>query len=261
MPDPFEKVKPGDSIQIHSTVWNSMLDVVRPNRDTGNGVNKLTSTRGTIILRIKNESGDDLPRGAILGLDGPTFTPTDSEDAFMREPSFSGIVPDIALHKRRYCVLLDPAADGSFARAFLAGVCQVRVDVIDPAHEFARIEDGETGFLTSSRYGHAQILWREGDEGYGYGYETGEQWALVRLGVTMSCFSVGKVNGSVTARVGSVLGTGQVDLYRSDDGAVDGPIETVDVLNVDTLIGDDVWVSVAWDADGNAWVAPLQCVS
>ena len=139
------------------------------------------------------------------------------------------------------------------------------MDVADQSHEFAIIDDENFTNLKSSRHGHAQILWRESDE-EAYGYDTGVQWTIVRLGVTMSCFAIGKANGGISARSGGTYGTGTVDIYRSVSGHEDGPVESVSVLNAsaDTMtygggIDDGRYCSVAWDADGVAWVAPLEC--
>jgi len=289
MTDPFAKVAIGDPVRFSAQAWNAMLDAAKGYlREQHSAVlNPLTTTRSATIIRVKNETGSPLVRGSILGLDGPLFTPADtSEDIFLREVIFRGTTPTADQHKRRYCVLLEPAGSGTvygydngsqFARAFLSGVCPVKIDIKDISHEYANIDDGNSANLVSSRFGHARILWREGEGPYGhfpgsgYGEDTGVQWAIVMLGVTGSCFSVGVANGAISARSGSAPGSGQVDLYRSGSGSYsgateDGPLETIDVLNdsQDTMtsgngIDDGLRVSVAWDADDVAWVAPLEC--
>jgi hypothetical protein len=266
MSDPFRQVRPGESLEIPSQVWNSMLDMVRPHGNLSTAGGAEGSGRQAVIIRVKNGSGTDLPRNSVLGLDGPVFTPDDSTDAFLRQPAFRGVEPTTD-HRRRYCVLLDPAKDGQFARAFLSGVCQVRVDLVDTSHEFANVVSGVTNRLKSSRYGHAQILWTETDSAY-YGYESGQMWALVRLGVTMSSVAVGVATTSISPRSGyGSWGTGSVLLYRrSSGGGVTSTGETITVYNASSEVdayshsieaGD--WVSVGWDADGTPWVAPLEC--
>lgn len=230
------------------------------------GARILEQTRSTTIIRVKNETGGDLGRNTVVGLDGPIFTPTDNENIFLQEVTFRGITPDIAKHKRRYAVLLEPAPDGRIVRAYLAGLCQVKVDVADASHEYVVIKDAATDRMNSSRHGHARILWREGDQGYGYGYETGLQWAIVMLGVTGSSGAIGVAHGDINPRVGSTYGTGQVELFRSVSGSADSCGETVDVLNpsADTTgygvgIPSGKYCAVEWDADDTAWVAPLEC--
>lgn len=266
MPDPFKKVQPGEQVEFSATAWNAMLGAGQAFQRSKNvDFAALSTTRSTTIIRVKNTSGSNLDRNTILGLDGPIFTPTDSVNVFLQEVTFKGIVPNIALHRRRYCVLLEPAPQGRVVRAYLAGLCQVNVDIIDPTHEYANIDNANTDNMVSSRFGHARILWKEADEPYGY-YSTGLQWAIVMLGVTGSCVAIGKAATDIDPRSGTTFGTGQVDLYRSDGGTVDGPLETIDVLNAsadDDAYGVGIaagkWVSVAWDADDTAWVAPLEC--
>jgi hypothetical protein len=93
-------------------------------------------------------------------------------------------------------------------------VCMVRVDVADEGHMFADVADGETGFLASAGTGKAQIIWREGM--LGYGYETGEQWAIVGIGGGSGGGGrCGKSKGGgVPGRSGSTYGSATVTLYR-----------------------------------------------
>jgi hypothetical protein len=260
MADPFRTVQPGDDLDIPAAAWNTLLDVARATR-TGAGPGE-GSFRQSGIIKVKNESGDPLPRNAVLGIEDPIFTPGDSSlDTFIREVTFRAITPDIAKHKRRFCVLLDPAAVDGIARAYLAGVCPVMVDVGEESHEYATIVDADATRLASSRYGHAQILWREGDEGYGYGagYTTGLQWAVVRLGAHCPSVAIGKASSAITARSGTTYGTGTVDIYRAVGGSEDGPVESVSVLNPGTAISSGKRVSIGWDMDGSIFVAPLEC--
>lgn len=268
--DPFAKVRSGESVSFNSLAWNAMLGAgqeYQKRQTTGPG-SLVDALPGGTIVRVKNETGDDLPRNAVLGLDGPIFSPTDSLDAFLREVSFRGITPALPDHRKRYVVTLEPAPVDRVIRAHLLGVCPVRVDMIDPSHGYANVTDATTDHLTSSRFGHARILWSENEGAY-YGYDTGVQWAIVLLGATDSCVSIGIANGDISPRSGSSPGSGNVDLYRLSEGVEDGPLETIAVYNdsqdtfpySDAGIPDGTRVSVAWDADGTAWVAPLECES
>lgn len=295
MNDPFAKVAIGDPVKFPAQTWNAMVDAAKAHLQRRGKFthDPLTTSRSSTIIRIKNETGTNLKRGSVLGLDGPIFTPADTNlDAFWREVCFRGIAPSDAQHKRRYAVTLQASwgdagagysggydSGGQIVMACIAGVCPVQIDVIDIDHEYANIVDGDHTRLKSSRFGHARILWREGEGPYGiepgsgYGYDTGLQWAIIMLGVTGSCFSVGKANGNISARVGNVYGTGEVDLYRSSTGGYssadeDGPLETIHVLNATADVGSSLgaiqsgkYCGVAWDADDVAWVSPLECPS
>jgi len=122
----------------------------------------------------------------------------------------------------------------------------------------ATIAAATPAYLESNRYGNAQILWTETDA-YGYAYDTGVMWAIVRLGAHCPSFAIGRANGDISAMTGTTYGTGTVDIYRSVGGEEDGPLDSVDVLRVGDLISDGKKVSVGWDLDGIAWVGRLEC--
>lgn len=90
----------------------------------------------------------------------------------------------------------------------------------------------------------------------------------------LPAFAVGKASGAISPRVGSDYGGGTVEVYTSDSAygygsaGEDGPLYSVDVLNAsaDTMgtygsdgISDGIYCSIACDAHGNVWVAPLEC--
>jgi hypothetical protein len=143
-------------------------------RQGGRGANDLTTTRDACIVRVRNETGSDLSRFNVVGLDEPIFLPDDSEDAFLREVAFRGVTPATADHRGKFAILLEPAPVDRVVRAYLAGVCPVQVDVVAEGDTRADVDDGSTGVLTTAGGGSAQILWAEGG--------TGVQWAVVRFG-------------------------------------------------------------------------------
>jgi hypothetical protein len=270
VPDPFIKVQQNDPVSFSTIRENAVRGSARDwlERQQRTGGRPLDQTFSGVIVPVKNQTGAALDRGNIVGLGDPIFTPDDSTlDAFLQGVTFRGFFPDTTKHKRKYAVLLEPANFNQVARAYVAGVCQVLVNQQDEEHEYANITNGSVQYLTSSVHGHARILWREGLQGSGYGYyNTGIQWAVVMLGVTGSCVAVGKSNGPISARSGSTFGTGTVDIYRSNAGAYDGPIESVSVLNASSdeagyigSIADDLFCAVAWDWQDVAWVSPLEC--
>jgi hypothetical protein len=146
-------------------------------------------------------------------------------------------------------------------RAFLAGVCQVKVDVRDETHGYAEAIEGEVGHLRSSNTGTAQLLWTESDGGYAYGYGDGYgdgvQWAIVRLGSFPPGARYARTTTTLTAAVGRTLGVGQIVLQERtgrelDDvtDAYDNPIEET-CYNAGGEVGADRVIEVAW-CDG-AW--------
>ncbi len=181
MPDPYAKAQPGQPVVVAASVWNAMLDAARAHQaqQANRGTGDLDQFRQGDIVRVKNQTGSDLGIRSVLGLDGPIIAPADDPDGFLQAVTFRGVVPGSG-HAGRFAILLEPAPADQVVRAFVAGVCQVQIDVIDEAHTCAEVATGETDALVSVDSGSAQILWKQGDEGYGY--ETGVQWAIVRFG-------------------------------------------------------------------------------
>lgn len=182
MGDPFRKVQPGESVSFSAGVHNAMVDAARltKSRQLDQGSDDRTTTRDAAIIKVRNDTGADLNRRSVLGLNGPLFDPGDINqfEAFLRDVAFSGVVPGVA-HNGRFGVLLEPAPAGAIARAYVAGVTQVVVDVVDTTHTCCDVAVGATSALASSRDGSAQILWRQGEAAGG---ATGEQWAIIRFG-------------------------------------------------------------------------------
>lgn len=232
--DPFASVQAGQDVSFSATAWNAMLGAGRAWRDgrTGRDSGELTTTRSSSIVRVRNDTGADLGRCAVVGLAGPIFTPTDDEDAFLREVAFSGVSP-AASHRGRFAVLMGPALDGHVAMAWVAGVCQVRVDLVDLADDRADVVAGSTGRLVSGTTGSAQILWAESDDAY-YGYTTGEQWAIVRLGAHEPGGLWGYLpeGDTITGASGMTLGHGTVTLCTRSGYVLDDSYgDDVEVMN------------------------------
>jgi hypothetical protein len=220
MPDPFRKVRPGEPIPTSASLWNKLIEMAEQRLDSRSAPR--TTTRDASIIRVKNETGSPLARKSIVGLSAPIFPPSASVDAFLREVAFRGVEPG-GEHAGRFAVLLEPAPPDRVVRAFAAGVCAARVNVTDESHTCADVEEGNTTALLSAEVGSAQILWREGLE-EGYGYETGEQWALISIGTTC------RATASLVVTVAGCFGLpapGVEVVVKVDGDVVAGP-ETTD---------------------------------
>ena len=225
MPDPFRYLQPGDNFPTSVRTWNAMIEAgkLAAADRFGSRFDPLSTTRSSALVRVLNDTGAGLDRCSVVGLDGPVFTPTDSEDAFLREVAFRGVTPTVADHSGKFAVLLEPIAPDTIGRAWVAGVCPVMVDVIDEAHGYADVTDGDGTKLTSSHIGTAQILWFEGGEVYGP-YDTGEQWAIVRLGCRPGDVAIGQVTSTISKATSATRpGIGKVKLYTSVDMTTSPP--------------------------------------
>ncbi|MBM3982762.1 MAG: hypothetical protein FJ304_21325 [Planctomycetes bacterium] len=174
--DPFKNVTPGQRLEIPAAAYNAFLDAARQARgnlhDTDRDANALMRQSG--IVRVRNTTGADLNRFAVVSLNAPIITPADNLQEFQNAVIFDGVVPTAVL-KERFAVLLEPLAADATGRAVVSGVTVVKVRV-DPAqlYDFAAVEVGETGWLRNVPHGTARVLWVQSSGSV-------ERWAVVRL--------------------------------------------------------------------------------
>ncbi|MEM8739472.1 MAG: hypothetical protein AAGG38_13495 [Planctomycetota bacterium] len=171
---PLDHARPGQTA-VPTGDYNAMIDMARnfyegrhntspPSPHAGNPA-------GQIYLR--NDSGEDVPRFGVLGIDGPLIDPADHLDAFKNQPAFLGVLPAVLDHADRFAVCVEPIADGQIGRAKIDGVVQVQVDKQTEDDATAGVADGDLTQLKGGEAG-AQIVWAEAG--------TGTKWAVVRFG-------------------------------------------------------------------------------
>lgn len=188
MGDPLQKVQRGDRLRIPAETFNTFIDAARDfrQRTQNRGQKPLLTFADSGIVLVKNASGNDRERFDVLGIEQPIFLPSDNLLSFTNQLSVVGVTPNENRHVGRSVVLLEPLPSGLIGRGLVSGITPVRLNVLDPAHEWADIEHGECDSLKTDTAGSAFILWRDtagsGYGGYGYGYYGGLTWALVRLG-------------------------------------------------------------------------------
>src|SRR5690606_23510321 len=112
--------------------WNPILDAARAHRDARFDADRESGAapKSGFIVKVKNETGGDLPARSVVGLGSPVITPEDSENRFLTGVAFRGVTPASG-HESRFAVLIEPARAGQVVPAFAAGVYQVKVDVSD----------------------------------------------------------------------------------------------------------------------------------
>jgi len=172
----FKRVRSGDKLTVPADAWNAMLDAAEANmhRQFG-GEPPVPPSRKTV--KIYNDSGSDADQLDVLGVDEPLIFPDDNLAEFKRQVLLSCSTPAAGTHEGKFVILAEPIPDGAIGDAWAFGVRPVLIDVADPDHEYAEIDDGETDHLTTAAAGSAQVLWRESGS-------TGEKYALIRFGNT-----------------------------------------------------------------------------
>ncbi|HXG09467.1 MAG TPA: hypothetical protein VNK04_06730 [Gemmataceae bacterium] len=174
--DAFKKVQPGQRLEITAEAYNAFLDAARAVREHKVfGTEASQFFRQSGIVKVRNASGADQGRFAVLGLTKPIILPTNNLDEFKRQVTFEGVVPVKYVHHGRFAVLLEPIAASKIGLAVVAGVVPVRLQVsLGQLYDCAEIIDGSTQALRNQPHGSARVLW----------VETGgstERWAVVRL--------------------------------------------------------------------------------
>ena len=188
MSDSLKKVQSGQPLVIPASAYNAFIDAALDFRQRtahlGQGAQPSFSQASIVLVR--NDSGSNQNRMAVLGVDTPIIDPSANEEEFKNRVALSCVAPAADTHEGKFVVLAEPIASGKIGRAYAAGVCPVKIDVPDEDHEwrYAEIADGITANLKVSMQGSAGILWRVGG--------TGVQWAVVRLGkpIPMHVFPV-----------------------------------------------------------------------
>jgi len=140
----FQKVRPGEPLRIPADAYNAFVDAARGHqgRQADLAATPGRTVRRTDILPVRNSSGGNVDRFAILGIDSVLITPTDNLDEFKNRPALDGITPDIDVHAGRFVVTIEPIASGKIGRAVAAGVTPVQVNVTIATHDFAEVDDG-----------------------------------------------------------------------------------------------------------------------
>jgi len=170
----MKKVQPGQRLKIAAADYNAFVDAAldfqRRQQNNSSGVAQLTS-RGTI--RIRNTSGADAARFGVLGISAPAILPSTSLAGFQQNLVLDCVTPATGTHEGKFVVLAEPIKNNSIGMAWIAGVCQVQINVIDAAHLFADVKNADATKLDSGVAGGAQILWKESG--------TGSKWAIIRF--------------------------------------------------------------------------------
>lgn len=197
----LKKVVGGAPLKISRSTWNSVIDAaakaarIDPFRS---GPIKADPPVPGLVL-VQNDSGADVDRFAVLGIDDATvFSPADANalKEFQNRPVVSGVTPDSAVHAGRFVVVLEPIDDGKLGLGQVGGIVPCQVNVVTAGDPHAEVTDGDATKLTSGMSGSAQIL--------SVASGTGTKWALVRLGAAVQSTSfLAKITGhtDITAQV------------------------------------------------------------
>jgi hypothetical protein len=170
--DPRQNVNPGEPIRLAASQINGLNSLLNLNAGFSSPAAVEQPTPYTWVM-AKNNTGSAIARWGVLAITGMDITPgsTTSIGQFEQLPVVAGGTPSDTT--TAWCVAVEPIAAGQIGRVAVGGVVQVKVEVADSAHMFAKCK-ASASELKSTDNGEGVILWKQG---------TGSgQWALVRLG-------------------------------------------------------------------------------
>jgi len=170
----MKRVQAGDEVVLSANAYNAWCDAaedLQRRRMSQSAVSQAERRDADIVL-VRNDSGADIGRFGVLGIDGPIISPEDNPDEFKRRVTISGVVPT-STHSDSFVVLLEPLAAGQIGEAIISGVCQVQVNVVSSSATTCGAVAGDLEKLTTGK-GSTPIIWKESG--------TGTKWAIVRIG-------------------------------------------------------------------------------
>jgi len=169
------KVSPGQPLRITADTFNAFVDAAAAHQagKLGLGAEGTATGRTAGIVTVRNDSGADQDRFAVLGIGDPLILPADNPAAFQERVAHALVEPDEEAHADRFCILQEPIAAGALGRGLILGVTPVRLEVTAEDDRTATIVTGETGSLTTGSSGAARILWKEPG--------TGPKWGIVQI--------------------------------------------------------------------------------
>jgi len=177
----MRKVLSGEKLQIPASTYNAFVDAAQANIAQKNFLTESNKNGESRKVIVQNNSGGNLDKFEILGIDSPIVDPDDNETDFQNRITLIGVTPEDGSggsgsddHRGKFIVLQEPIPDGDIGRGIISGETIVKINVEDEDHKYADVTDATSTYLTSSNSGSARILWKESG--------TGVVWAYVRLG-------------------------------------------------------------------------------
>ncbi len=197
----IERRNPGDK-RILSGDWNKLADAYNSGMTGGAIRNPNDPIRNPVIVLIRNNTGADLGKRAIVGLGDSVISLASNERQWKDEIVISGETPETGTHDTKYAVLSESIRDGKIGEAVIYGVTQVLLSVGNASHTHANIKDGETDYLETAMGGTAEILWKASGTGEKLGIVCIKERKLTLIGKAGSSIAKG-ASGSVTVWSGA----------------------------------------------------------
>jgi hypothetical protein len=166
-------------------LWNAMIQAAKAERDRKldpeNAQSQVPLAYDTLI---RNDTGADLPRFAIVGLNGPVTTRAARENTFKNQAgAMKGAAPTNA-YRGKFAVLVEPIRNGKVGRALTGGLIVTQVKLLNPTTTDPQWADVDATtaatMLKETVCGGARVLWTEPSADRAV---ASEPWCIVHIGV------------------------------------------------------------------------------
>jgi hypothetical protein len=120
----LRKVRSGQKLCIPAAAHNAFIDAALDYRRRTPGIAQgaQPAFRQAGIVLVRNDSGSDQNRLAVLGIDSPIIGPASNEDEFKNRVALSCVGRPADTHEGRFVALLKPIASGEIGRTYAAGL-------------------------------------------------------------------------------------------------------------------------------------------
>lgn len=167
MGDTFEKVAPGEPLQIAARTWNGLLDAGRDfaarKLGTEGAPAKLAALNPAVRVLVSNGTGAAIPAGSVLKLGTPTISAVDYPRQVTQTPLFPGTAPSASTDQ--FAITLDPLEVDEIGRAVVLGLVCCDVVMNSASDGYASPAASITATMNSSASGPARIIWVESGTG------------------------------------------------------------------------------------------------
>lgn len=170
MGDPFKKARPGQPLDIPAEAYNAFVDAALAYKR-----NQLSHTTKGLAppaptTKIRNETGQPIPRFGVIGIGEPIILPSANLSAFQNAVALRGTLPQPG---KPFAITQEPIPAGACGHCLVHGPTPVRLTIYDadPEAQWAEPTAQNVETLRTYRGGTMRILWREPGD-------TGTKWAI-----------------------------------------------------------------------------------
>lgn len=173
---PLSKVNSGDKYRPSASTQNALIDAALfvEGLRRGVGADMAAGRPRDGLALVRNTTGAQWDRLAVVQLDGPTFSAYYAADLFASNVAIDAIAPRFAdwsdVLDRRLAITEEPIAPGASGLAVVVGITAAAVQLAKPWHWRAEAAAGDVSTLHSADDGPVEILWvdRAGSGGLAY---------------------------------------------------------------------------------------------